>query len=247
MDQAYDRIGRDYGSTRRTETRIAARIEAALGDAATVANVGAGTGSYEPRDRAVTAFEPSATMIAQRPSGAAAAVQAPAEDIPARASSFDAAMAILTIHHWSEQRRGVDEMRRIARDRVVILTFEPDRLQQWWLNDYAPEIAADDRDRFPPTAAIADWLGGAGSEVIPIPRDCEDLFLGALWGRPELILDPKIRASTSGFARMDGDREAQAVAALAADLDSGDWDRRYGELRERTDYDVGVRLVVAEL
>lgn len=245
MSPAYDQIGRSYAGTRRTDSRIAARIEAALGEARTVANVGAGTGSYEPADRQVSAFEPSLTMIGQRPEGAAPVVQAAAEEIPAADGSFDAAMAILTIHHWSDQHRGVAEMRRIARGPIVILTFEPGYMQHWWVNYYAPEITADDRRRFPSTAAVEAWLGGARTEIVEIPRDCEDLFLGALWGRPELILEPAVRASTSGFPRMGASDEARAVERLADDLESGEWDRRYGELRALEAYDVGVRLVVS--
>ena len=243
MEAAYDRIGRGYSGTRRTDPRIGRTIVEALGSAITVANVGAGTGSYEPQDRRVTAFEPSRTMIRQRPPGSAPAVEAEAERIPSDDDSFDAAMAILTIHHWTDPERGVREMRRIATGPVVVLTFEPDCVGRWWIEEYAPEIRDDDRGRFPPIGSIKRWLGGGRADTVATPADCEDLFLGSLWARPELVLDPMVRASTSGFARMEAAAEQRAVRRLRDDLASGEWDRRWGELRGLDSYDVGVRLV----
>lgn len=242
-EAAYDRIGLGYARTRRADPRLTARIEAALGDAASVANVGAGAGSYEPTGREVVAVEPSREMIAQRPPGAAPALLGAAEALPLEDDSVDAAMTVLSIHHWADWRRGLAEMRRVARGRVVILSFDPDSLQRWWLREYAPEIDADDRGRFPAVAALLEALEEGEVEPVPIPADCTDLFLGALWARPELILDDGIRASTSGFARLDDELERRAVARLRADLASGSWDARFGELRDLPELDVGVRLI----
>jgi hypothetical protein len=155
-------------------------------------------------------------------------------------------MAILSVHHWNDPARGMREMRRVARQRIVVLTYDPDCIQGWWLRDYAPEIGADDAERFPALDALLDWLGGGVVETVEVPSDCADLFLGALWARPELILADEIRASTSGFARMDSEQERAAVAKLGADLNSGAWDTRYGYLRRMDELDVGLRLVVCE-
>lgn len=245
-DTAYDTIGRGYAKSRQTEPRIAARIEVALGDAESVVNVGAGTGSYEPVDRNVIAVEPSQEMIAQRRPGAAPAICGSAERLPLPDDVADAAMTILSVHHWDDPARGMCEMRRVARRRIVMLTYDPDWLPRMWLSEYFPQIATDDAERFPPVDALLSWLGGGVVETIEVPSDCSDLFLGALWARPELILADEIRASTSGFARMDAGQERAAVAKLEADLKSGTWDDRHGHLREMNELDVGLRLVVCE-
>ncbi len=239
----YETIGTSYASTRRTDPRIAAQLHAALGDARSVVNVGAGSGSYEPHDREVIAVEPSETMAAQRPPELPRALIATAEDLPLGDDSIDAAMAVLTIHHWSDQRAGVDEMLRVARDRVVILTFDPAVISRMWIRDYAPEIVGFDRE-FPAIEDLSEWLHGAEVEMVPSRNDCEDLFLETLLGRPELVLDPVIRANTSGMARLSDEAEHRAVERLRADLASGEWDRRYGHLREDAERDGGMRLVI---
>jgi SAM-dependent methyltransferase len=246
-EAAYDRIGRGYAKTRRADPRLAARIGGALGDAESVVNVGAGAGSYEPLDREVIAVEPSREMIAQRSPGAARAIRGSAERLPLPDDAVDATMTILSVHHWDDPARGMGEMRRVARRRVVVLTYDPDSVLRWWLGDYAPQIATDDAERFPPLGYLFDWLGGGVVETVEVPADCSDLFLGALWARPELVLRDEIRASTSGFARMDAAEEQAAVARLRADLESGAWDERHGELREMDGLDVGLRLLVCEL
>jgi SAM-dependent methyltransferase len=247
VQRLYDRIGTGYTATRRTEPRIAARIDAALEDAVTVVNVGAGTGSYEPAGRDVTAVEPSATMIAQRPPGAAAVVQAAAERLPFPDGSFDAAMAVWTVHHWDDPAGGLRELRRVARDRIVVATWDPAfRGEFWLLSRYLPEIRDRDAARFPAIAAIARALGGSTSVApIPIPRDCVDGFTGAFWARPEAYLDPVVRAGMSTLAAVGGETLAGGLERLAADLDSGAWDARYGQLRLRAECDLGYRLVVA--
>ena len=246
----YDEIGTAYAATRREDPRTAAEIRAALGDARTVVNVGAGTGSYEPRDRRVIAVEPSEVMIAQRDPGLAPAIRAGAFPLPLGDQSVDAAMAVLTIHHWDDDReRGVRELRRVARGPVVIVTFDPEvSARMWLIADYFPEIAELDRRTFPPLESIAQWLGGkVVVRPIAIPRDTPDWMLGSFWAHPERVLDPQARASTSGFARMPPAVVERVVRAVERDLRDGTWDARHGHLRTLDEYDVGLRLVVASL
>jgi SAM-dependent methyltransferase len=244
----YDEIGHGYATRRREDSRFRARIEAALGDARTVVNVGAGAGSYEPVDRQVVAIEPSDVMAAQRPPGLAPAVRAFADDLPLRDGSADAAMAILTIHHWDAGReRGVRELRRVARGPVVILTYDARVSGQMWLvRDYLPEVAELDDRIFPAPELVAQWLGGSVEiETVPIPRDTPDWMLGSFWAHPERVLDPAARAATSGFARMEPAVVDRVVDAVARDLADGTWDRRNGALRAAEEHDAGLRLIVA--
>jgi hypothetical protein len=245
----YDRIGVGYARTRREDPRLRARIHAALGDARTVVNVGAGAGSYEPRDRHVVAVEPSDVMAAQRPPELAPALRLGAGELPLRDGSVDAAMAVLSLHHWDEaQERGVRELRRVARGPVVIVTYDPLVSERMWLiADYLPEVGELDRRIFPAPESIEQWLGGRTRvEELPIPRDTEDWTLGSFWAHPERVLDAGARSATSGFARMPAEVVARVVAAVAADLHDGSWDARHGHLRELPEYDVGMRLVVGE-
>ena len=223
-------------------------IEAALGDARTVVNVGAGTGSYEPHDRYVLAVEPSDVMASQRPPGRAPAIRATAGALPLRDDDVDAAMAILTVHHWdAEQERGVRELRRVARGPVVILTFDAVVCARMWLlADYLPELAELDGRIFPAIARLTAWLGPDTSvRTIAVPADTPDWTLAAFWAHPERVLDPAARAATSGFARMQPAVVARVVARLRADLESGAWDARHGDLRRLSAYDAGLRLVVS--
>ncbi|HEY2868718.1 MAG TPA: class I SAM-dependent methyltransferase [Gaiellales bacterium] len=240
----YDEIGRTYASTRRPDPRVEAAVRVALGDAASVVNVGAGAGSYEPA-QTVLAVEPSAAMIAQRPPGAAPAVQATAEAIPLADGECDAALAVLTIHHWADQERGVSEMRRVA-GRVVILTWDPDYAEAFWLvRDYLPESTALDRRRMPPMAAVSEWMGGAEVTPVPVPHDCLDGFFGAYWRRPEAYLDSRVRAGMSNLAQL-GPPVDRAVATLRADLESGAWRERNRDLLDLDELDLGYRLLVGE-
>lgn len=236
----YDFIGDGYAQRRRGDPRIAALIEAALGDARSVINVGAGAGSYEPRERIVQAVEPSALMIAQRSADAAPCVQASAEALPFADKSFDAAMAILTIHHWSDWRVGLRELKRVARRRIVLLTFDVEASDFWLTRDYVPALADLDRVIMPKLDELADELGGFESTPVPIPHDCIDGFLGAYWRRPEAYLDPRARQSMSSFARIDAE---DGLQRLAADLDGGAWRARNGELLDLDALDVGYRLL----
>ena len=246
-DALYDTIGRSYARERRPDPRIAALLTAALGDAHSVLNVGAGAGSYEPADRRVVAVEPSAVMIAQRPAGAGPAVQARAEALPFADRTFDAAMAVLTLHHWTDRARGLAECARVARQRVVLLTWDPMAEAFWLVREYLPVFAEADRRQFPEMSAYADAFGPATRvEVtsVPVPRDCVDGFLGAYWARPEAYLDAAVRAGISSFARPG--REA-GLARLQADLSSGAWHERHGHLLATDVLDLGYRLVVAHL
>jgi SAM-dependent methyltransferase len=243
----YDEIGTTYAGTRHPDPLIERGIADALGDACSVVNVGAGVGSYEPRDREVVAVEPSAVMIAQRPADAAPAVQAGAERLPFADDSFDAALAVLTMHHWSDWRAGVAELRRVARRRVVHLTFDPAFIARYWLvRDYLPEIAVLDEGRFPPLATVAEAMGGAEIRPVPIAADCTDGFLCAYWKRPLAYLDAGVRANISSLALMPPDVLGPAMARLERDVASGAWAERNAELLEDEEHDFGYRLLIAE-
>lgn len=241
----YDRIGRGYATTRRPDPRIARRIHDALGGARSVLNVGAGAGSYEPEAARVVAVEPSGEMIAQRAS-AVPVVRATAGALPFAPNSFDAAMAVLTIHHWGDWRAGVAEMQRVTTSRIVFLTWDPEAGAGFWLLDYFPGILELDRGRFPPVDEMLAATGGRSYEL-PVPHDCSDGFLGAWWREPAAYLDARLRAAMSGFVMLPDDELERGLARLEADIDSGAWERRHGALREREAVDLGYRLVVADV
>jgi SAM-dependent methyltransferase len=241
----YDDIGRTYARARRADPRIMAQILTALGGAETVVNIGAGTGNYEPVDRPVVAVEPSGTMIGQRAPGAAPVVRGVAERLPFPDDSFDAAMAVLTVHHWTDQGAGLREMRRVA-GRQVIFAFDPSTSGTYWLvDDYFPEYRALESEwRAPTPADIGHHLDVDRVEVIPVPGDCTDGFGGAYWKRPEAHLDPVVRAGMSWIAQLDPAVVERNVARLAAELADGRWEAKYGHLRGRDTIDLGYRLVV---
>ena len=248
MDAVYDEIGHRYSVTRQPDPRIARAIRRALGGARTVLNVGAGTGSYEPADLQVVAVEPAYAMLQQRPAGAAPVVQAVAEHLPWADAAFDATLAILTIHHWHNRAAGLAEMRRVARHRVVLLTWDPACCDAFWLiNQYIPQILDLDVPRFPSMAELSHCLGRLEVRPVPIPHDCQDGFLGAFWRRPESYLDPNVRRAISGFAQLPPEVVNAGLAHLAEDLRSGQWDTRFGWMRARTSLDLGYRLIIASL
>ena len=241
----YDRIGVTYTTTRGEDPRLAAAIHDALGDAVTVVNVGAGTGSYEPADRKVVAIEPSAVMIAQRPPDAAPAVMATAEALPLADASVDAAMAVLTDHHWADRAQGLREMRRVARRRSVVFQHDPAVAERFWLTrDYLPTFVRRLRGKV--LADMLHELGDLELRPVPIPHDCRDGFLAAHWRRPHAYLDPAVRAGISVFAMLPEDEVATAVQRLRADLESGAWERRNADILDRDELDLGFRIVVAE-
>lgn len=247
MRAVYDTIGTGYVAKRRADPRLARDIRAALGDAATVVNLGAGAGSYEPPGLSVVAVEPSWEMIGQRPAGIAPVIQAVAEHLPFPGGAFDAALAVLTVHHWDDCRAGLAELARLAR-RVVIVTWDPACRHSFWLTtEYLPEIVAFDVPRFPTLAELADSLGGRiDTQVLPVPHDCMDGFLGAFWRRPHAYLDPAVRGAMSCFALLPAARVEAGLTRLAEELNDGRWAARFGHLREQDSADLGYRLIVAD-
>ena len=242
MAAKYDTIGVTYANLRQPDPRIAALIDNALGPANTVLNVGAGAGSYEPTGRKVTALDPSEKMIRQRPPGAAPCIKGVAENLPFDDKSFDASMAVLTLHHWTDKARGLAEMRRVTKGAIVLLTFDPDA-QDFWLCDYIPALSDLDKTIFPAVQDHKQWLGEIEVSPILVPADCSDGFLGAYWRRPYAYLDPTVRASISSFWAI-GD-VTEELARLKDDLDSGAWARRYSHLEAMDEIDLGYRLVVS--
>jgi SAM-dependent methyltransferase len=245
---SYNAIGHGYSDIRRPDPRLAAVIWSALGDAASVLNVGAGTGSYEPHDRDVIAIEPSEVMIGQRPADAAPALKATAEALPPEDSSVDAALAVLTLQHWEDVERGLGEMIRVARRRVVLVTMDIEVLAELWLiRDYVQEMLPAHAAAFPPIKWLLGALPGATPTQMPVPRDCTDGFMAAFWGRPEAYMDPHIRSGTSPWHKLPPVAVTRALRRLQHDLECGEWDRRHGHLRQRSTLDVGLRLIRAEL
>ncbi len=249
MAALYDTLGRDYARWRRPDPRIASAILAALGDAESVVNVGAGAGSYEPADRPVVAVDPSSLMVAQRPAGAAPALRGTAEALPFGSRSFDASLAVLTLHHWGDWRAGVGELARVARRRVVVLTHDwslPSFLDFWLLRDYLPGLVEAGRLGSPEIEQLCAALGGL-AEVVPVPADCADGFLSAYWRRPEIYLDPAARAAISGFHGLAAEETEEGIDRLAADIASGAWGECNAELLELDTLDLGYRLVIADV
>ncbi len=245
-DANYGVIGSGYTRYRQPDPHIAEFIRAALGDARTVLNVGAGAGSYEPVDRQITAVEPSASMRAQRPAHLPAAIDGTAEQLPFADRSFDAAMATFSVHQWSDLRQGLGEMRRVARGPVLVLSCDPDLLERSWLHAYAPEMIAVEARRYPAMDTIAAALGGnVEIKAVPIPLNCVDGFGEAYYGRPERMLDPGARLANSAWSFVDASVGERFVAELGRDLADGSWDRRYGALRTQPFFEGSLRLVIA--
>ncbi len=244
----YDNIGRNYSDLRRPDQRIASMMDTALGDAVSVVNVGAGAGSYEPPDRSVLAVEPSEVMIRQRPPGAAPCLRGSAEALPVETASVDAAMAVLTVHHWTDFERGLAEMARVARKRVVLLTWVPDSQPFWLTEDYFPELAAIDREIFPSTATLTAMLeriiGPVHIMPVPIPHDCTDGFLCAYWRRPESYLSTDTRGAISSFTKFDNE---PGLTKLRNDLESGYWAKHHHHLLGLGAMDLGYRIFRCEI
>ncbi len=238
----YDTIGLNYATLRQPDPRIEALLHAALGDCRTVLNVGAGTGSYEPDDRLMTAIEPSAEMIAQRKASDATVVQGVAENLPFDDDSFDAVMAVLTVHHWTDKEKGMAEMRRVSRGPIVIMTYDPE-FRDLWLFDYFPKLISLDTGQMPPLDAFTQWLGPVKVSKVMIPHDCTDGFLAAYWRRPAAYLDPCVRSAVSSFWKI-GDI-TEGLDRLRHDLECGDWNQRHKEMLELDERDCGYRLVVS--
>jgi hypothetical protein len=244
----YEEFGADH-TLRRTDPRIARQIHAALGDARSVANVGAGAGAYEPFDREVLPIEPSRRMIAQRAPELAPAIRGHPESLPLPSDSVDAALACLTLHRWADWRVGMHEMRRVARKRVVVFTYDRSYAHQFWLlRDYLPKLGRLDSARFPPVEVQRAAMGEeVALEAVPIPHDCEDGFLAAYWRRPAAYLDERVRAGISAFHLPGAERLLDGLDELEDDLDTGRWEERNEALLGLQRLDLGYRLLVAEL
>ena len=244
-DADYGEIGGGYARVRQPDPRIAARFHAALDDARTVLNVGAGAGSYEPTDREVTAVEPSASMRAQRPDWLTRAIDATAETLPFDDDSFDAAMASVTVHQWPDLEAGLAGMRRVSRGPVVILTFDPVPPEHWWVMDYVPELLEVESRRMPTIDRIAASIGPIVEvQTVMIPSDCIDGFGQALFARPERMLDPGTRRAMSAWSFVPEKVVSRFEAQLSADLESGAWDAKYAAFRQLESFDGGLRLVI---
>jgi ubiquinone/menaquinone biosynthesis C-methylase UbiE len=245
---AYEDLGVNYSDFRRADPRIEARVWAALGDARSVVNVGAGTGSYEPRDRELIAIEPSALMISKRPPGAAPARQGVAEALPLDDKSVDAAMGTLTIHHWNDLDAGLAEMRRVARRRIVLLTIDGEKNSEiWTLSEYFPAAAQAEREKMPTMSVLEARLPRAAIEIVPAPSRCRDEFTSALWDRPELFLEPDVLQASSLWHQLSPELISDGQERLRADLASGRWDEKHGHLRALPELDIGLRLLSEEL
>lgn len=248
----YDRLGAGYSSARHPDPRIAAAIQRALGNSESVRNVGAGTGAYEPNDRSVTAVEPSAVMIAQRPASATRVMQASAEELPFADNSFDAVMALMSDHHWTDRNQGLREMHRVARHRVLVFNVDPGEAERLWLNnEYLPEAFDTLPDAYRRPGAWRESFEQALGEVellpVPVPHDCSDGFYQAYWRRPAAYLDEQVRAATSVFAKVPEHAVTRAVADLRTDLESGKWHTRHHDLVTLGELDVGHRIVKCEI
>jgi SAM-dependent methyltransferase len=244
-DTDYSTLAVDYANVRRPDPRIGAQLIAALGAARTVINVGAGTGSYEPTDRKVTAVEPSAEMRARRDRALPQVIDATADDLPFEDDAFDAALAVLTIHHWPDLEAGLAEIRRVTNGPVVIMTADPEAIADLWLSDYSPESEEVQRRRYPSLDRIAEALGGRlAVRPLTIPLDCRDGFVDAFYGRPEAMLDPAVRRAQSGWSFVDEDAQARFVQRLSDDLDLGVWDERFGHLRTQPEFVGSIRILV---
>lgn len=243
----YDKLGQKYSSHRQTDSRIAEYVNRALGDAKTVLNVGAGTGSYEPNNRYVVAVEPSVVMRLQRLSnGKIPAINAKGDELPFDNDSFDASMAMLTIHHWPDINKGLKELRRVTKNQIVIMTFDPHYLDNFWNAKYFPELIAVEKSRYPSIAFIQQSLGGKCEVVeVPIPFDCVDGFQEAFYGRPEAFLQKEIRLSQSAWGFLSDDVQERLVKALETDLKSGEWDNKYGHFRTQPFFTCALRLVIS--
>jgi len=245
-DFDYEAHGKGYAQQRRTDPRIAALVHQALGSARTVLNIGAGAGSYEPVDRYVLAIEPSAAMRAQRPAHLTPAIHGVAENLPLDDQSVDASMAMVTVHQWPDLQKGLSELRRVTRERIVLLTFDGDALDRFWLVDYVPELMGAERRRYPAMDLLCKSLGGKTEvQAVPIPIDCVDGFTEAFYARPERFLDAPVRNSQSAWGFVDKQVAERFVKTLSADLQSGAWEKRYGKWRQQPFFEGSLRLVVS--
>lgn len=245
----YDRFGNKYSSHRQTDERIAAYVYRELADAGTILNVGAGAGSYEPPDKYVVAVEPSVTMRRQRiEKGKVPALNATADNLPFDDNSFDAAMAMVTIHHWPSVEKGLKELRRVAKQQVIVMTFDPEQLDNFWNAEYFPEVIEVEKARYPAISSITSSLGGNCSVIpIPVPLDCKDGFQEAFYGRPEAFLEREVRLAQSAWGFIPDAQQEELAARLRTALENGSWDKKYGHFRTQKTFTGALRLIVSDL
>jgi SAM-dependent methyltransferase len=243
----YDKLGQKYSGYRQTDARIAEYVNKALGDAKTILNIGAGAGSYEPPDKYIVAVEPSIVMRSQRnKNGKVPAINAKADNLPFDDNAFDASMAMVTVHHWHDINKGLKELRRVTKSQVVIMTFDPNELDNFWNAKYFPELIEIEKARYPTVDFITKSLGGNCEVVpIPIPLDCIDGFQEAFYGRPEAFLEKEVRLSQSAWGFLPQGIEEKLVQSLEADLQSGEWDKKYGHLRTQPTFTCALRLIIS--
>lgn len=243
----YDELGQRYSGYRQTDERIAAYVHRELADAQTILNVGAGAGSYEPADKYVVAVEPSVTMRKQRlDKGKVPAVNAWAGDLPFDDRSFDAVMAMVTVHHWPDMDKGLKELRRVAKNQVVVMTFDPEQLEQFWNAEYFPEVIAVEKKRYPTIDFIQNSLGGNCRVIpVPIPLDCKDGFQEAFYGRPEAFLSREVRLAQSAWGFIPPEKQEEMVERLRRDLESGAWDAKFGHFRTRETFTCALRIIIS--
>ncbi len=244
----YDQSGQKYSGYRRTDPRIAAYVHEALGDAKTVLNIGSGAGSYEPADRYVVAVEPSAVMRSQRQANnKVPAIIGTADALPFDDNAFDASMAMVTVHHWPDMAKGLKELRRVTRNQVIVMTFDPEHLHYFWNVHYFPQLIEVERQRYPSIDFVTHSLGGKCEVIpIPIPLDCVDGFQEAFYGRPEAFLEKEVRQSQSAWGFLPKGLEETYVNALATDLQSGKWDKKYGYFRSQPSFTCALRLIISK-
>ncbi|WCT14816.1 class I SAM-dependent methyltransferase [Mucilaginibacter jinjuensis] len=244
----YDKYGKQYSGQRRTDPHIATFINEALGDAKTVLNIGAGAGSYEPEDRYVIAVEPSIAMRAQRINNhKIPAIIATADNLPFDDKAFDATMAIVTVHHWPDIRKGLQELRRVTKHRVIVMTFDPDSLGNFWNAEYFPEVIEVERQRYPTIDFLMEAMGGKTLvEAVSVPLNCVDGFQEAYYGRPEAFLSKEVRKAQSAWGFIAEDEQERIVKRLADDLESGAWDAKFGHYRTQPTFTCALRLIIAD-
>jgi SAM-dependent methyltransferase len=243
----YDQSGHQYSGQRKTDPRIAAQIHRLLGDAKTILNVGAGSGSYEPEDRYVVAVEPSSVMRAQRLAlGRPPAIHAFADSLPFDDVAFEASMAIATVHHWPDVTRGLMELRRVTSGPVIVMSFDPDAYNNYWTSEYFPELLEAEKLRTPALQLIASGLGGnVQMHAVTVPFDCVDGFQEAYFGRPEAFLEQKVRKCQSAWSFLPDGLEDVLVNRLRKALESGDWDKKYSYYRSLREFESSICLIVS--
>lgn len=244
----YDKYGQQYSGHRQTDPRIAEFVFKELAESTTILNVGAGSGSYEPDNKYVVAVEPSIVMRNQRiANNKVPAINAKADSLPFDDDSFDTSMAMVTVHHWPDIKKGLSELKRVSRKKVVIMTFDPDRLDHFWNAEYFPEVIEIEKKRYPTNDFIVECLGGNCNIIsIPIPFDCVDGFQEAFYGRPEAFLNKEVRLNQSAWGFLPDGTEEEIVKRLADDLASGNWDKKYGNHRELKEFTCALELIVAK-